>query len=242
MSLPNRTGPEMSAGVRGRVLAWSVPLLAEIGALLRSVMLAWATGPEQLGRAMVLVLALRLTEMISDIGVERLLMNSVEGDDPRFMAALQGAALLRGLAMAAMVLTLAVPMAFVLPDGASLGTYAALAVIPLMRAGHVITMVDATVNGRRPVVARTAGGRKAAGAAATLCGGIGVDHTTLPRTDAIDATSGPVLATWKGYADDEEIAIAGRPVVLSPPWPCLPCNQVRLAAWRIPAPARMIRA
>ena len=124
----------MSVGIKGRVLAWSVPFLAEIGALLRSVVLAWATGPEELGRAMVLVLVLRLTEMISDIGVERLLMTSKDGDDPRFMSALQGAALLRGLAMAAMLLALAVPMGLMLPDGASLPEYMALAVIPLMRA------------------------------------------------------------------------------------------------------------
>lgn len=124
----------MSVGFKGRALAWSVPFLAEIGALLRSVVLAWATGPEELGRAMVLVLVLRLTEMISDIGVERLLMTSRDGDDPRFMSALQGAALLRGLAMAALLLALAVPMALLLPDGASLGEYMALAVVPLMRA------------------------------------------------------------------------------------------------------------
>ena len=124
----------MSVGITGRAMAWSVPFLSEIGALLRSVVLAWATGPEELGRAMILVLVLRLTEMISDIGVERLLMISRDGDDPRFLSALQGAALLRGLAMAVMLLALAAPMALLLPDGASLGEYTALAVIPLMRA------------------------------------------------------------------------------------------------------------
>lgn len=124
----------MSADAKGRILAWTVPLLAEVGALLRSVVLAWATGPEELGRAMVLVLVLRLTEMISDIGVERLLMTSREGDEPEFMAALQGAALVRGAAMAAMLALLAWPMAFMLPDGARFGEYLALAAIPLMRA------------------------------------------------------------------------------------------------------------
>lgn len=124
----------MKAGFKGRILAWTVPFISEFGALLRSVVLARATGPEELGRAMVLVLVLRLTEMISDIGVERLLMTSREGDDPQFMAALQGAALLRGLAMAVMLLAMAFPMAYLLPDGASLEEYLALAIIPLMRA------------------------------------------------------------------------------------------------------------
>lgn len=133
MRLPRRSGPEMAVGARGRALAWSVPLVAEVGALLRSIMLAWAAGPEELGRAMVLVLVLRLTEMISDIGVERLLMTSDRGDDASFLAALHGAVLLRGVAMAAVLGLLAVPMAWVLPDGAGLAAYLTLAAVPLLR-------------------------------------------------------------------------------------------------------------
>ncbi len=134
MPLRHRSGPEMRATLKGRALAWSVPFLSEIGALLRSVVLAWATGPEELGRAMVLVLVLRLTEMVSDVGVERLLMTSAKGDEPRFLSALQGAALLRGLAMVGMLLLLALPMALLLPDGAGVGAYLMLALVPLMRA------------------------------------------------------------------------------------------------------------
>jgi len=125
----------MTATVTGRALAWSVPLLAELAALVRSVVLAWAAGPEELGRAMVLVLVLRLTEMVSDIGVERLLMTSPQGDDASFLAALHGAVLLRGLAMAGLLGLLALPMAWALPDGAGLAVYLTLAAIPLLRAG-----------------------------------------------------------------------------------------------------------
>ena len=124
----------MAAAWKGRALAWSVPLLAEAGALARSVVLAWAAGPEELGRAMVLVLVLRLTEMISDIGVERLLMTSPRDDAP-FLAALHGAAVLRGLAMAGLLGLLALPMAWALPDGAGLAACLTLAVVPLLRAG-----------------------------------------------------------------------------------------------------------
>jgi coenzyme F420 hydrogenase subunit beta len=70
-----------------------------------------------------------------------------------------------------------------------------------------ITMVDDPVNGRRPVVAE--GGRAAAVKAAELCAGAAVDYTTLPRRDAIDATWGPVLATWTGHAADDEIRHRG---------------------------------
>ncbi len=72
-----------------------------------------------------------------------------------------------------------------------------------------IKMVDDPVNGRRPVVAANTDGRKAAEAAATLCAGIAVDYTTLPRKDAIDAIWGPVLATWEGYASDDEVRHRG---------------------------------
>ena len=108
-------------------------MLAEAGALLRSAALAWAIGPEELGRAMVLALTLRLAEMISDIGIERLLAQSPSGDRPGFLHALHGASLLRGLGMALLLLALAVPMALALPGGAGAGTYAALALIPLIR-------------------------------------------------------------------------------------------------------------
>jgi len=70
-----------------------------------------------------------------------------------------------------------------------------------------ITMVDDPVHGRRPVVAK--GGHTAAVAAASLCAGAAVDYTTLPRRDAIDATWGPVLATWTGHAADSEIRHRG---------------------------------
>jgi len=123
----------MSATRSGRIAAWIVPLWAETAAMGRSILLAWAIGPEDLGRAMMLALTLRLAEMVSDIGVERLLMQSRDGDAAPFQAALHGAALARGLAMAGLLLALAWPMAILLPDGATAGDYAMLAMIPLLR-------------------------------------------------------------------------------------------------------------
>ncbi|HSF65382.1 MAG TPA: oligosaccharide flippase family protein, partial [Paracoccaceae bacterium] len=76
---------------------------------------------------------LRLAEMVSDIGVERLLAQSAEGDAPGFLRALHGAALLRGVAMAALLAALALPMAWALPGGAGAVAYAALALVPLIR-------------------------------------------------------------------------------------------------------------
>lgn len=116
------------------MVAWAVPILVEAAALVRSAAMAWIIGPEELGRAMVLALTLRLVEMISDIGVERLLAQSPEGDAPGFLHALHGAAVLRGGVMAVLLLALALPMAWALPGGAGAMTYAALAAVPLIRA------------------------------------------------------------------------------------------------------------
>jgi O-antigen/teichoic acid export membrane protein len=123
----------VAATRKGRMAAWIVPLWAEAAATGRSVLLAWAIGPEELGRAMLLALTLRLAEMVSDIGVERMLMQSPDGDAPGMIAALQGAALARGLVMAGLLVALAWPMAWLLPDGADALSYGVLALIPLLR-------------------------------------------------------------------------------------------------------------
>ena len=80
-----------------RALAWAVPVLAEAAALGRSVVLAWAIGPEDLGRAMMLALTLRLVEMVSDVGIERLIVQAPDGNTSRLQAELHGAAILRAL-------------------------------------------------------------------------------------------------------------------------------------------------
>ena len=116
------------------LLTWGVPLSVEVAALLRSIVLAWAIGAENLGRALILALTLRLAEMLSDIGIERMVHVSPRRGEPAFLAALHGANLIRGLAIAGLLLLLAMPMAASLKDGASVASFAALALVPLVRA------------------------------------------------------------------------------------------------------------
>lgn len=124
--------PAMSAPA-GLSLAWAVPILVELAALLRSVVLAWGLGAEDLGRAMVLALVLRLAEMATDLGVDRYLAVTAAKAQPGLLAALQGAQLLRGVA-AALVLLALLPVARTLfPDGAGVGALASLALVPLAR-------------------------------------------------------------------------------------------------------------
>lgn len=121
------------ARIAAAALVWGVPLAVEMAAMLRSVVLAWGIGADHLGRALILALTLRLAEMLSDLGIERMLHVSARRDEPGFLAALHGASLLRGLAIAALLLGMAWPMAASLPDGASALAYASLALVPLLR-------------------------------------------------------------------------------------------------------------
>jgi O-antigen/teichoic acid export membrane protein len=117
----------------GRAFAWGPPILAEAAALGRSVAFAGAIGPEELGRAMLLALAVRLVEMAGDVGIERLVVQAPDGATARLQAGLHGAALLRGAALALVLLAAAPVLAAVFPDGPAASAYAVLALVPLVR-------------------------------------------------------------------------------------------------------------
>lgn len=70
---------------------------------------------------------------------------------------------------------------------------------------NAIKMLEDPIHGRRPTVAPTATGRRAAEQAIKLCAGVQSDWTSLQIKDDIDATWGPVLATWEAAANDSEI-------------------------------------
>lgn len=128
-----RPSPRPMAALSTHVLAYGIPLWAEAAALARSVLLARLIGAEELGRTLIVVLTLRLAEMTSDLGLERLLIQSWD-DSPAFLNALQGAAVLRGLAAALLIGLATLPMLWAFPDGAGALTFACLAIVPLIRA------------------------------------------------------------------------------------------------------------
>jgi O-antigen/teichoic acid export membrane protein len=108
-------------------------MLAEAAALGRSVAFAWAIGPDELGRAMMLALTVRLVEMASDAGVDRLMVQARDGHSAGFQADLQGALVLRGVAAAILLICAAPILAVLFADGPSAASYAALAAVPLLR-------------------------------------------------------------------------------------------------------------
>ncbi len=124
--------------ISGRPLAWAVPVMAEAAALGRSIALAWAIGPDELGRAMMLALSIRLVEMATDLGIERLIIQAPDGNTARLQSDLHGATLIRGLICAAILLGFAPVLAALFSDGPSTLSYAALPIIPLIRGvGHL---------------------------------------------------------------------------------------------------------
>lgn len=124
MGSPSRTG---------RSLAWAVPIAAEAGAFARSIIFAWAIGPDDLGRAMMLALTVRLAEMASDVGIDRLIVQARDGNTARLQSGLHAAAILRGVVSALVVLALSPALAAFFAGGPSVASYAGLSVIPLIR-------------------------------------------------------------------------------------------------------------
>ncbi len=153
------TGPIPPAPTRaGRSLAWAVPILAEAAALGRSVALAWWIGPDELGRAMMLALTLRLVEMASDAGADRMVLQAPDGGSARLVAGLHGAMALRGVACAVILLALAPILATVFADGPAASSYAFLAAVPLLRGACNLDFRRAERRFRYGPMARVEGG------------------------------------------------------------------------------------
>ncbi|MDO6522778.1 oligosaccharide flippase family protein [Shimia thalassica] len=122
-----------AATIKGRVTAWSVPLANELAAFVRSIIMARLLGAEELGKTMLLALVLRLVEMASDVSFERFMAQVPDGGSARLQANLQGAAVLRGVFLALVLLALAFPLSQAFTDGPTAGSYAILALAPLIR-------------------------------------------------------------------------------------------------------------
>lgn len=118
---------------RGASLAWMTPLACEAAALLRSLVLARMLGAEEMGRLMMLALLLRLAEMAGDLSIERLITQAPDGGSDRFLAVMHGAALIRGGALAILMLASAAPAAILLTSGPAFESYALLALVPMIR-------------------------------------------------------------------------------------------------------------
>src|SRR6056297_788568 len=97
----------------------------------RNILVARLLGVEDYGIAITFALSTALVEMASTFGLQKLIVQAREGDDPKWQAGLQGFHLLRGILAAAVLFALAQPIAtfFGIPDLA--WAYQVLALVPL---------------------------------------------------------------------------------------------------------------
>lgn len=99
----------------------------------RNAMLGHLLSKGDFGTAAVLTLLLQLLDSLTDLGVDRLIVQAPDGDAPRFVAANHTALILRGLVIAAILLVASGPIAafFAVPDAAS--AIAAIAIVPFIK-------------------------------------------------------------------------------------------------------------
>ena len=179
----------------GRSLAWAVPVMAEAAALGRSIALAWTIGPDELGRAMMLALTIRMVEMATDMGIERLIVQAPDGNSTRLQSELHAAAVLRGVICAAILLALAPVLAAVFADGPNAVSYASLAVIPLFRGFVHLDYRRAERQFRYIKMSVVEGGATIAMAASVVPTlGIFPDHRAMAIVLAVHAVSHTVLS------------------------------------------------
>jgi len=106
------------------------------GALLslaRNLLIAGLLAPEEFGIASTFALTLALLEMLSNLGVNQLIVQAEDGEEPVLQAGLHGVQLLRGLVAAGLLLLLAEPYATLLGAPQALWAYRAMALVPLLR-------------------------------------------------------------------------------------------------------------
>ena len=100
---------------------------------LRNVLIARLIGPENFGIAVTFAIVLSVLELLSDVGTEQFLIRSPDGEDPALQNALQGFAVLRGIAIGLGIFLLADISArlFSIPDVA--WAYRLLALVPIIK-------------------------------------------------------------------------------------------------------------
>lgn len=125
----------MAAPGRNRIYMASI-VFCQVIVFLRYVALARILGPDQVGLMSILVLTASLFELITDFSVDRYLVVSPKGDDPRMQRVSHGITVVRGVLIAGMMLASAIPVAQLYGEPSIYPSLMVLAVYPLI-AGFV---------------------------------------------------------------------------------------------------------
>ncbi len=117
----------------GALLVTCNQVIAEGAVLLRNIVLARALGPEQMGLAIALAIALRCLEMVSYLAADRLLVQARDGNAPLFQANAHGLEVARGLLSGVVLAALAYPAAIAIGHPETAWAFAALGLAPALR-------------------------------------------------------------------------------------------------------------
>ncbi len=104
--------------------------------LARNLIVARLIPVEDFGVAATFALAMALVEMASTFGLQQQIVQSKDGDDPRFQAALQGFQMLRGVLSGLALFALAGPLARFLEIPQVIWAYQLLALVPVLSAAQ----------------------------------------------------------------------------------------------------------
>lgn len=120
--------------LRKALLILSGNAAASLLLLARNLIVARMIPVEDYGIAATFALAMAVVEMASAFGLQQQIVQSKDGDDPHFQAALQGFQLLRGVASGAILFLLAGPLARFMGIPEVIWAYQVLAIVPVLNA------------------------------------------------------------------------------------------------------------
>lgn len=101
--------------------------------LIRNIVIARLVSVEDFGITSTFAITMGLVEMMSYVGLERLIIQAKDGDDPSFMAGLNAVQVLRGALSSAVLFFLASPIATLFGIEQVAWAYRVIAIIPMIR-------------------------------------------------------------------------------------------------------------
>ncbi|MBV6633247.1 MAG: oligosaccharide flippase family protein [Alphaproteobacteria bacterium] len=133
MLVPQRLRDKLGGRFRGGGVLVTGRLGIALAKFGRNIILARLIGAEQFGIASTFIIALSFVELLSDLGLEKLVVQDRRGEDPRFIGAIQGLALLRAALISVLLLVLAGPAAALFNQPDLVWAYQLFAILPLLR-------------------------------------------------------------------------------------------------------------
>ncbi|MCV6596817.1 MAG: oligosaccharide flippase family protein [Mangrovicoccus sp.] len=99
---------------------------------LRAILIARLIGIEDFGIASTFLVIAMVTQLLSNLGMQKLIVQAVDGDDPEFQAGLHGFQILRGFVSTLLLLAIAGPMARFLGNEELTWAYQMMALSPFL--------------------------------------------------------------------------------------------------------------